>query len=660
MRIAIITAIMLACTAVGQTLSFDRPVEPQAGRATATLARATALEDEASTLADDNARSRAQAGLRRFTAALLRAGEMQGSPGSRAVNAGRAIDSVLGEIDVVIAGVADVDEHTGAMLRVAVIELGHATQRITARPDEAHMQIRPGLSAIMQIIGGDEACCDRVATVGAAWETVRDVPGVTDAAIEALAAFDASIARADAWLAYRCAAHHARQRVERAAVGVVKARAMLGEPAQVSLASRFDTAARGLVDGPVTPAFDDLALWGRAIELAEAGPGQRQTRDAMEQLLTRISPDVRHVEQLEAFIRAAELCAAQRGIGDERTVVRQLRPAWRAISRRARSLAGEVAVTLPSLLRDSHAMTDPALLAVLAALREQIEAIAMLERLSRVLASEHDGRREPLADEAWARTADRLLRLAQQVEDDRTRPSAMTALVAFERRATRIAAPDGERDLRDALAEAGDEAHAAAWARVTEDRTAELLDALDERRRAWRQRCEREGLDANADEALATARALSAASESVRALRAAEMKGFHSAWFIPSSVASSLAMAHVNMASLVVRDALDGEFARALEGAARLETSQASARLMAWITREDDATGQSLIASLLRLTCAGGDHSPAAGDIAIAARYAADADMGDAEHARLARAWGEAAAERALRAWPIARRDGEK
>lgn len=588
------------------------------------------------------------------------------------VNVARALDSMLGEIDAAIEGVAEVDERGSALLHVAVIELNHATHRVTARPEEASRELRPGLAAIVQIVAGeDDACCNHDISNGAARGALREVPGVTDAAIDALAAFDASVATAEQWAAYRCAAHHAKARVARAAEGVVKARNLLNEPAQVALAARFDTAARSLRDGPVTSAFEDLALWGRAIDLAmslaDTGQSHRQTREAMEQLLTRISPDVRHADQLEAYIRAAELCAAQRAIADERTIVRQLRPAWRALSRRSRIAAGDVTAMLPNLLSDAQAMTDPGLLAGLSALREHLDALAMLERLSRLLAGDGDARREPVADASWARTADRMLRLAQQVDDDRTRASAMSALANFERRATMIFAPGGERDLRGVCEGAAGEVEVQAWGLATDGRAAHLLESLETRREAWRVRCEGEGLEAEADEALTTARAVSAASEAVWAMRAADVSGPRGAWYVSPETAGSLASAHVSAASLVVSDVLDGDIARAGAGATALETSHATSRLMARIEREATASGPispSAGAALMRLLCErDAPGGAAAADLAIAARYAGDAASAaeaDSEHARLARAWGEAAAGRALRAWSTTRGDGRR
>lgn len=666
MTFATLCVALMTLQSAAQTLTFTRPGEPEAGGGAASLAQASALEASADGIEGADAAARVRAGIRRFAASLLRTGDSAGSAGSERVIAGMKLAAALETIDAMIQRRAGVPhaEHA-AMLEVAAIELRHATARVSASRDPLPRVLRGAIAPLAQLSGeANIACCDKdnEPRLDGLLEALAECPGLTDAGLDSLAEYLEMLNRAEAWVGYRCAARQARKRLDTAAQTLLEAPVWLSEAAKVSLGARFDAAMLALGAGPDREPLEELALWGRVLRLADAlsdtGASHRHIREALERMLTRRDAAGAERARLEAFERAVALCHAQRAIEDERVVIRQLRPAWRALARLARASAAAVNSTLPDLLRDPRAMSDPAHLTRVTTLREHLRTLDMVRGLSRDLSANTDGTREPVANETWARAADRVLRLAQQVDDDRTRPDAIGSLRVFARCLESIMHTWGEQDLRAVCEGRAPAWLAEAWELVTDDKSATLLAALETRRAAWRMRCGREGLDADAEEALVTAMVVSIAAEAawaVAALRPDAAAGAMPGWFVSRDTARRLSSAINGAVSGIVSNAIDGNIREARTRAERAKSSHATARLMG---RIEQAAHVAYPASAMRFTvlglmCDADAWNLVRADIAVAARYAEEARFAaaDRDYARVSAAWSEAAAERVLEAW---------
>ncbi len=178
---------------------------------------------------------------------------------------------------------------------------------------------------------------------------------------------------------------------------------------------------------------------------------------------------------------------AARDLSPENTLVRPLRPAWRAIVADLSRSADRLAELIPRILDTPDPASSPAVVAPLAAHRRLLDVAGMLTDLGASLRDPHARAREPVVREDRRLLAATLLRMGQNLTDERRRDDALDELrrCANQLRLLEQArVPEGEdawraraRDAHDAMSTRWVEL----WSRPRDEEREAELDRLARR-----------------------------------------------------------------------------------------------------------------------------------------------------------------------------------
>ncbi len=156
-------------------------------------------------------------------------------------------------------------------------------------------------------------------------------------------------------------------------------------------------------------------------------------------------------DTLEILRTVMDQVDAARSLPSEDTLVRPLRPAWRAIVADLSRSADRLVELIPRILDDPDPMSSPSIVAPLAAHRRLLEVADMLTDLSDAIRDPDARAREPVVREDRRLLAATLLRLGQRLDDARQRSDALDELrrCAQQLRTLEDArVPEGEGDWR--------------------------------------------------------------------------------------------------------------------------------------------------------------------------------------------------------------------
>lgn len=505
-------AAALACAAAAaQPLQLDRPQPPKPGEGRILTIMARDLRDNAAVrrvmTEPLRGRDRVAADLsiaaRTLAHALLAKAEALGEPGSPHALAGLTIAGRMAEFDQLADRLREGELSPEAEAAAAVFVAQVAAQHENVPDDVAaldrwlrdllavpvHVGLVPEAEPVWESEGwrvGWGAPGGAVPDLSAAAE--RWAAAAPDAA-EAAARFDVEIVRpARAWWAYRGSADVVAGAI--IAAGRVAEEGGLPEwvPADVKaeLVARFSAAAAGAIDPAqreeAMRTLADLtigsALMSKLDRVASAsglGPSVRQrvVAAAREGLLVTVLAGEEGRSELVALDTALRLLGERAELGGDEDVVRDARPAWRALEGAAKSAEGRLWEVLGRVR--PGAAGDPAVLAAIAAARRAVDDLRAVRGISAWLAS--DAGLEPGMRNL---VGQRVLRLGQEMAGPEGRGSGRDAAVEQLRRlgagvALLLSFP-GEDGLR------GGESP---WRELTGGRAAEVAARIDQGRRAW-------------------------------------------------------------------------------------------------------------------------------------------------------------------------------
>lgn len=490
--IAAIVLAMLPPLARAQRLNLDDTPAPAPGSGLAALALADEVEKEAAELmkGSPTALDRARVAVRCLARDLIRSGEQAGGAGSVRVLAGRTIAMRRSALDECLRA-QGVD---GAMLEALVRDLSLPAKDLPADPGGLDRLLRDAWSSVAQHVTiafpagwvGAEAPGQAGENPRALGEVARR-NGISREGIAAFEELEARLALAEGWTVYRARARATRTLIERAAGAWALEKAEgLGDAALARLRKDLVEAvaelARGGESAEPLGTLRRLAAFVGAVGAAQeldSGRAARAVRAALGEVVASPSwtGDPGLPTRLSALERAIRTVLDAPGAGDK-AVVRQLRPALRALEPAARQSAAQLMETMPRLLKQADALSDPAVLGAITAHEHRLADLAIIRELSAAVA-EPGGSGEVVARGAMKPLADRLLILGQDLGKPETRDVALTELREAASQLADYRQMPGEKELRAGL-QAGDPE----WAAVAE-RTGDLPAAIDQARAAW-------------------------------------------------------------------------------------------------------------------------------------------------------------------------------
>jgi hypothetical protein len=524
---ALALALMSAPTGA-QLLKLDGDAPPpSAGTGADILAMADALDASIAQI-----RSRGQgpaieaaAGLRRLARDLAREGERQGAAGSTRILVARTLAGHLAALDALLE-LPGLDPAVIEMLGASLGEGSALDLRgAKAGATELDRMLRDALAPLMGITGTPPGPWGWVddpprqpgameAPLGpdlARWEAIR---GITPEAIASLRTLDQTLAEADRWAAYQRSSGALRADVRAAADSLLAAdKPWLAPEARTQLATDFNDAAVALGTGPsmdnARAELQRITLIGRIVagtdRLGSDAPGKKVRTAVSDLVRTRAADRQAERRAIETFDRVLASILAREGLGESRSLVRHLRPAWKTLDRDCQTAERAVVDVLPRLLQYESAMTDPAVLTAVAGHRRALEDLESLYKTSAALQVPRrtlptqpaplDPRRprtpelplpaspgrdgEPAA--GWKPIADRLLKVSQDLAKPETHDVALEQLRSLAGRLPRFMALPGEEDLR--ITPGG--GPPAGWSAVTGNRAMELPASIAAAREAW-------------------------------------------------------------------------------------------------------------------------------------------------------------------------------
>jgi|GEM_PF-1171175 len=562
-----------APAARAQLLNLDSPTPaPRAGEGKAALALADRMLEEIERKEKALERltgerllaSKFEIATRRLIRGLLMKAEELGEAGSPHALAGLTLHNRLRELDLIArrlrSGACTPEQESAAELFVARVERLHGL--VPARVDDLDRALRDLLATPVQT--GLAAAASRsvadppvwvaepgrvgwMATaggegldLGAACERWAMVEGVAPGAIAAIAAFNEQTLReARQWWAYRGAAE--------AVAGAIIAAGRVAEPGglpewvpsetRASLAARFAAAAAKAVE-PATRegAMQELADLAACAEvltrfdlLLSSGssgvvrPGQRAATAAKSAALAIVAATGTGSKEsraaLAAYSATLRLLGERAGIGDERSLVRDARPAWRALEAEARRTEADLWGVLGAIApEDGAPLSNPVIVAPLAAHRRSLDDLRAVAAISRHLGGTAPGPGLPGATPPApmdglrrGSVLARVLRLGQDLSVPERRESGLAAIRRLAADLEELMSFPGEDEVRAG----GGDVDA-----VTGGRTAGLLGRIDAARSRWLEGLARDGEGAEAAADLRRCRSLVALVRDAATMRA--------------------------------------------------------------------------------------------------------------------------------------------
>lgn len=650
------------------------PVAPPAGQGAGAIALAGDLRKQAEDLlsrAGAGDAERTQAAARTFAAKLLTTGEQAGQDGSERALIARTLVRAMADIDLLIAGIREDDG--GAQLELVRLDLEAASLALDNPGADPWRTARDALALLLQSAGSGP--------VAPTWPTIlpatpaaplarhldawAKLPGVSPAAIAALRDLDALCAAARPWPAYGLSADRTLAAIHSAAIALQMPGQWITEPARRVMGEQFSAAVLKLPREDVRDAgLAELRRLGRfgviasRAEKLEDTPAARRSRTSLAQMMASTQPDLGAEKRLlDAYQRALDLEFARTTLPEEKDVARQLRPAWRTISQTLRDAEKKLNLTLPETVSRVDAMTDPGVLATIAAYRRALQDLELLAELNAVMATADKPGAEPQVTDRWKRVADRTLKLGQELAKSDTRDAALASLRGMGEQIQKYTRLPGEDALREEVRASkatspgtGPAAAPATWAALTGGREAKLLAEITDRRGGWLDGWDKAGYAGSGGDvqrlealrilmdALWDASTLVASDASGNPAMLATLNGWAGWEMTPDALRAIAGDLQAQLAE-AVRLMIEGDADKSAELVLKIRPNAAAALLATRLARQIKERGDAPSPPLFQASCGGplpgqtwmGDDIPALADIC---RYAEEAAAARALGAR--------------------------
>ncbi|MBS0188213.1 MAG: hypothetical protein JSS51_09095 [Planctomycetes bacterium] len=663
----------LAMSAPAQRLHFGTDEPKDHPVATRMLADLEAQDESLRALAQPSVRQRAKLAYSDAAAALIKLGVDKGSAGTPWIIAGAAL----------VAGKQDVCEalDRGALPEPSCELLRRSLESLASNPPENQAELdrtlRAAFAELLQATGkvSDWPWPESPEAPAPLWPDFSRAAGAL--APEASAALQTLHERcelASSWVGYAPGSRSMTRLVMDASWPLGREKQMsaglyrrwMGELGQAA-ASVVGSDAGG---EPATGAsglerLRRLALLGRLCGLLDAlapDPAAKQ----LEKLLLAAAETMPEDPAINAgWVRLEpwlELAASRTALADEKTVVRQLRPAVRSIGELARSAQSEMLESLGKVATKPDAAGDPGVLASVTLCSDTLALLGGLHRASDAVEDSDAPRGDPVARESAKAITDSLLRLSKEVADPKQRDRSLAAIRALSQDVAELLELPGEKRLRD-----GDKA----LETLIGVKPAELVAFIDRERAAWRKEVGgRNGTAAGAEPHAQKLRAVSALlalaldAESCRS--GASPSGVLAAWGGWPLAPETTTTLAVNAAT-AVPDALakamneQSPLAGANETAAEHAVASLAGKLARRLGDSGNPRPQQPPMFLVRAIATGSPDVRAVllakwrEPVALVCRYAADGTTGDSE----AKSFANRKAAELLRGWKQSEEPGK-
>lgn len=489
-----------APAAHAQLLNLDRGRPPQPGEGKALAGMAEALERQVRGLERDLKRAEGETArasiafrtaVRRLVIALAKEAESIGEPASVQALAALHLAASLKDLDE-LASKAGGTEEGEVHLRLAMERFAEEIGEAPAIPSDAaavddYLRDRFAMLVQLQVErtprapwcqdasrcgwlleegGGDEA--GEAADLSALMQRLGQAPGVSEAVLQRLELFNELLLDAEAWWIYSGTAEALRN-VFLEGGAVLEARPpWLPETVHTKLVQAYIAAAGDFTDKSrrraAGEALRDQMRLAAVFEMTKALGARAEAtpiRDAMVSLAESVAG---RREGAPARVRNSEIVLAllseRDRLGDERSVARELRPGWRALSDDAERTEALLQDALPRLVASGRSMTDPALAGVVSAHRRSLDDLRALQTISQWLGTWLNVPPSPYTpaapggpgggvDGQAARrlAAARVLELCQRLSRDQEKGAALAEIRAFAADLRDLAALPAEADL---------------------------------------------------------------------------------------------------------------------------------------------------------------------------------------------------------------------
>ncbi|MCA9279510.1 MAG: hypothetical protein H6815_01230 [Phycisphaeraceae bacterium] len=537
-RNVLVWALCSLCSAnvLAQGLNLDPGNTPRAGDGLHALELAQQLSSQATALHNDRGstaekrRNRAKASLRMVAAELLRSGENAGASGSSAVLYGltlasniRAfddlIDNRLGSVDAAILElVAASEPGSGAFDSVASTpeQLDQALARALAPLASATLDesVKHGGWWLERSERSNEESkdSDPVATVNQ-WLATGQIDPDTASSLRSFAQQGEAVSRIPAAFAQW---QHAWRNISELIIARENARTRFGNNTADHLVSIASACAQTLADpdadqGAFLHAQHQLGIsaWSvRTWQLLEASlsnASNRTMRDPLRSMIEYRIPDagtpvragqtILSDEVRDAVDAMVTLLSSPMHLPDEDRLVRQLKPARRYFAKELNTSTDQLARFLPDVLTGKVTLADPGLLSAMQTQRDMIGAMRLLiaasDTLCGTIGDPGTGMRSvaPL----WSRAADQALKLSQDLDNREGAEEAQKKFRQLLLDLSRFGLLPGE----DGLSQASKSIDST-WAKLTNNRHAELGNTIPVSRQEWITKLGREGAEPEA------------------------------------------------------------------------------------------------------------------------------------------------------------------
>jgi hypothetical protein len=464
------------------------PHAPEPGTGASAIALAESLDRDAAALESKGPREHAQAAVRRLAQKLAVTGEAAGEAGSERLVLARTLGRGLPEIDQTLAGLTDATAE--ARLALIAHDLLDAVAALDSAGADTQRTVRDGLASLAQIGPALGTPPDPARE----WTKVTSLDPPVAAALESAERF---LTEAEGWPAYRASAARLRTFLREAGVAVATPPPWLGAPARKALAEQTRAAAAALVE-PTTraqagPALERVARLARlvaALDHLEDSAPTKKTRAAAAAFIATPAGEG-DAERLDAASRLLDLIQARSHLPEEKTLARQVRPAWRSLLAAARQSELKLLPLVDNALAHPGGLSDPAVLAAMASHKQNLDDLRQLATLNGLMTEGSPPDKEAAVIDRWKRIADRVIKLGQDMAKPSDRDAAVAMLREMTSQVDRFGSLPGEAELRDATKGRG--TLAASWGRVTGGKGEALLTELSDRRSGWLQGWDRAG-----------------------------------------------------------------------------------------------------------------------------------------------------------------------
>jgi hypothetical protein len=650
--------LLLACSSAAfsqrQLLDLSGGAGPPApGTGAAALLLAEDLKLQAENLErGTDLHDRAKASLRRLARALIATGEHAGAPGSTRILLGRTLVEGLPGLDTLIASI----DGPGSKARLLMIErdASGAAHLLESPAADPYRALRDGLALLTDLSPDPQGPAGWISDAPGTSEPApsfapkidqwQSLPGASHDLGATLHDLDASLEPAQRWPAYRPSTDRQRALVAAAGDGLAGLPAWVPAASRQKLGEDFSRAVGTLLNHEAqsvgAAALNRIARLAHLAALTDrldpSSAGKR-VATALAQVMGAPPADpVAERRSLDAFERAAEMIADRHTPEDERKLVQQLRPAWRALAAGAKQIEPQLYTALPMLLRQSDAMTEPGVVATLNSARRALDDLNGLQALNTLIAGPEQPGHEPQVQQTWTKLAARVIKLGQDLVKPGPHDASLAALREI------IAHSYTYRSLGGALP--GQES---AWKLLTGDRTDALSAKIENTRAACTEALEKGQSPGLERERLDSFSILISTLRDLAALEPGGLPGTLSpsyariqswpGWQMSGAALAALTPRLANATSEAVQLAIESDPAKTTEATLRIRRDYACAILAGRLARLAAARSidsRALPGAVLREIGTGGPWDgcwlqDSASDLALICRYGEEIPVAD-------------------------------